>query len=179
MIERSIWFFGPSAAGKCTLIRAIESDQAQPLRVQLQLGSAVELCTESLDGGMSRDRLAAAIVRHHRSGLAQLIKGRSRDIWDEFPQLDVPGQLARLLPNCQQELLFIWAHPAELSRRCRARAEQAKDAGDEGRSAYWSTYSEEVCKREHDQQIDWVSSLGLPILWVRNEDDQLGIGEQP
>ena len=122
MIERSIWFFGPSAAGKCTLIRAIESDQAQPLRVQLQLGSAVELCTESLDGGMSRDRLAAAIVRHHRSGLAQLIKGRSRDIWDEFPQLDVPGQLARLLPNCQQELLFIWAHPAELSRRCRGRA---------------------------------------------------------
>lgn len=177
MAGRLIWFFGPSTAGKETLIVAIAEGRDHALRTHLKVGAKVGVCTQSLKTE-HRDKLADAIVERDRQGLTQLIKGQSADIWDDRePQLHVPGD-ARLR-DCQQEVVFVWAPPNELHRRCVQRAERARGAGDLEGSGYWSSWTEEGCRYELNLQLRWVSALKLPISWVRNDGNQVEIGEKP
>lgn len=178
MAGRLIWFFGPSKAGKATLIRAVADGRGHALRTHLKVGAEVEVCTQSLKSG-PRDRLADVIadVERDRPGLTQLIKGQSIDIWDWEPRLNTPGD-ARL-QDCCQEVVFVWAHPNELNRRCVQRAEHAKRANDLEEWEYWSSQTEETCRQELNHQLRWVSSLKLPISWVKNDGSQVEIGEKP
>ena len=177
--SRLIWFFGPSAAGKETLIRDVASDSKHPIRKQLALQGRVEICVESLDKEVARERIPGVIGRW-RSGDALLVKGQSRDIWDLGGQpLELPRLIAKKHPQFRQEVVFVWADPRELARRCENRSRRDEESGDAEGAAFWSRYSVEGCAAEHELQRKWVEALGRPILWVKNEGASLAIGDPP
>ena len=83
---RLIWFFGPSAAGKGTLVRAVATDAAHPLRKHLALGERVEVCAASLDKEVARERVVGVIglsrstVRRHALPRPRLELGGQRSL---------------------------------------------------------------------------------------------------
>jgi hypothetical protein len=142
---RLIWFFGPSAAGKDTLIRATAGRQDHPLRTHLNLGDEVEVCNQSLNND-DRASLAAVIAERHRREPPLLIKGQTTDVSILHLPQDLKSEGAY-----QQEVVFVWAHPSRLARRCALRAERAKEAGDLQMVQYWQLQTEAQCTREMGQ----------------------------
>jgi hypothetical protein len=122
-----IWFFGPSAAGKETLVRRVARNAHDPLRQHLALAGRVEVCAESLDKEVARWRLAEVLTRCPLSdGETLLVKGQSADIWDDRePSLRIPEQLAAALPTCTQKVVFVWAR----AEQTRSKMPRAGDPG--------------------------------------------------
>jgi hypothetical protein len=178
MAGRLIWFFGPSAAGKRTLLEAAAHQLNHPLRMYLDLGTPVEICAQSLISDRADFAKAIAAADLRRPGLTQLIKGQSIDIWDWEPQRDVPGILRGLLPDCREEVVFVWAPPAELHRRCVERAEHARQVGNDQLWRYWSQQTTQTCRQELELQLRWVRALELEISWVKSEGS-IEIGSEP
>ncbi|MGO8877210.1 MAG: hypothetical protein ACLQNG_15780 [Acidimicrobiales bacterium] len=121
MNARLVWFFGPSCAGKATLIREVAADVTHPLSRHLALEAPVETCAASLDTG-GRSVLDQTIRDQLRPGLTMLIKGQSSDIWT--PERRVPLQLAGDLLGSRHDVVVVWADPAELDRRALVRADE-------------------------------------------------------
>jgi hypothetical protein len=178
---RLIWFFGASAAGKETLARRVASDAGDPLCEYLGLDGPVQVVEESLDKEVARFRLVDLIIRRlPSSGEALLIKGQSADIWDDRePILCLPEQLRRMLPDSTQEVVFVWADPSECARRCENRLERDRERSHAEGVEFWGRYSPEVCAEELGLHRRWVEALGLPIVWVRNENNRTDIGVPP
>src|ERR1700728_3982792 len=120
MAGRVIWFFGPSGAGKKTLIGQMTEDPLHPLRVHLCLGRDIDACEESFTKGKdaARDTLAGVIAGSIGPTTDLLVKGQSRDIWDRHPRRDLPGKVADLRPASRQEVVFVWTDLADLRPRC-------------------------------------------------------------
>jgi hypothetical protein len=90
------------------------------------------------------------------------MKGQSSDIWSWTPVRDLPGQLRVSLPECSQEIVFVWNDVAELDRRCRARGPDVDP------------------ERETALQGGWTKALGLNTVCVKNPDaGPLSVGVLP
>jgi hypothetical protein len=170
MADRIVWFHGPSGAGKCTLVNQIEIDSGHPVRHRLSLADVLLLCREGFaKDTQTRDSLADTLARHHRPGTDLLVKGQSSDIWDWDPRRDLTLAVASRLPHCTQEIVFVWADPGDLRRRCNSRPNP------EGYN--WNSHNFDL---ECRLLIQWVSALGLPTTCVKNSDEGgLAIGEHP
>lgn len=109
------------------------------------------------------------LVANHRSRADQLIKGQSSDIWDWQPRRNLTLAVASQLPECAQEIVFVWADAVDLRRRCLARPNL------EGYD--WTNHDFDL---EIRLLIQWVSDLGLPTMCVKNPDgESLAIDECP
>jgi len=169
MAGRVEWFFGPSAAGKGTLIEAIAADEGHPLRVGLGLGAGVDVCQESFDterrGGLS-ELLAARIDRD----VTLLVKGQTTDMTERrIPQ--------GLRSRCQQGVVFVWADLSVLQRRCAERAEEQRRSGNARDYEYWRQHSCEVELFRY--QIPEVQNLGIPTSCVKAQGGTFIMGSCP
>jgi hypothetical protein len=174
MGSRLIWFFGPSAAGKDTLIHATAGERDHPVRTNLHLGGEVEVCEQSLNND-HRDGLAAVIAERTRPEVPLLLKGQTSDMSERH----TPQKFKRL-PEYEQQIVFVWADPSELARRCAIRAELFRESGDLEQFRYWSVQTKETCTLEmYRHQLPWVKVLELPILCVSTDGDQPSTGPKP
>ncbi len=134
MNARLVWFFGPSCAGKATLIREVAADLTHPLSTHLALEAPIKVCAVSLDVD-GRSVLGQTIRDQLRPGLTLLIKGQSSDI--SSPERRVPLRLAADLPGSQHDVLVVWADPAELDRRALVRADERPSERDYWLQHHW------------------------------------------
>lgn len=167
---RLVWFFGPSCAGKATLIREVAVDLDHPLSTHLLLESPVEICAASLEVE-GRPFLGQTIRDQLRPGFTLLVKGQSSDI--KTPQRQVPRQLAVELPGSRHDVVVVWADPTELDRRALLRAEERPAERD-----YWLRHHGNSAL-ELTWQIGWTTALGMSTTWVRTGNGRVWIGEGP
>ena len=169
MRDRLIWFFGPSAAGKSTLIESVAATPSHPLRASLDLGVTVKVCRESLEI-YDRDALAGMLEAHDTSNEVLLVKGQTTDItYRSLPQ--------RLTDIWEQSTVFVWADLTVLEVRRAEREALYTLAGNIEAADYWRQHS---CRRElYEYQIPLVKSLTLPITCVRTQGGTFDIGRCP
>src|SRR5579872_3556225 len=171
MSPRIIWFFGPSAAGKDTLMRRVEQRVDGDLRTALHITGSVDVCVPSLDTEGDRSDLASLIVEGTNRSEVQVVKGQTSDI----EKHQTPSRLIAALPDCIQSLVFVWASPATLAQRLTARARTS-----EGPRAEWAArQGEPECRWEMNRNREAVQSLDLPILYIKNDGPSLEIGAEP
>jgi hypothetical protein len=148
----------------------METDVGHPLRTRLSLGDQLAICQPSLSKQTHlRDSLAETLVASYHSDSDQLVKGQSSDIWDWVPRRDLTLVIASELPECTQEIIFVWADTNELRRRCLARPNPE--------TYDWNNHDFD---RELQLLMQWVVNLDLPIHCVKNPDGgPLAIAERP
>lgn len=113
-----IWIFGPSAAGKKTLIDRLLGGGEGALRRRLRIEAHVLLCEESIAwigshiSAQTRRALVGAASSLLMPQTSVLIKGQTVDFENRTPQ-----ELRDAVPDATHRLLFLWASPDELWRR--------------------------------------------------------------
>jgi len=116
-----------------------------------------------------RDSLVETLAANQDPDADQLVKGQSSDIWDWDPRRDLTLAIASRLPDCTQEIVFVWADRNDLRRRCLARPNPE--------SYDWNNHDFD---RELQWLIRWVVNLGLPTVCVKNPDvGPLSMDERP
>jgi hypothetical protein len=172
MSPRIIWFFGPSAAGKDTLMDQIERGiAAEDLIAALNATGPLEVCVPSLDTERDRADLVNLIAQGLPACETQLVKGQTSDI----DLHETPSRLTAMVPECAQSLVFVWASPATLAQRLSVRARTST-----GPRAKWAARQGEAeCRWEMGKNRDEVRSLDLPILYIKNDGPSLEIGAEP
>lgn len=172
---RVLWFFGPSAAGKRTLLRRVESGDEE-LVAALEIAGPTEPCLASLAGSEAdRSTLGAAIAELARPGVTVLVKGQTHDLdWRNLPE-----QVGQSVPGCRQDVLFVWADPTVLAQRCAARRARYASMGDEAKAESWAAYDEPTCRWETGENLGLVRELRLPIVYVENDGPHVALGAPP
>lgn len=119
-------------------------------------GSALAVKSALAGTTRSEEAIADELSRLATSGAALLIKGQWVDIARER-HLPLPAEVRNRFPNARHEVVFLWAQPVELHRRCgeRGYAQQTEADG----------HAEEL-----RDQVERVSQLDLPITWLRTKD---------
>ncbi len=172
-----VWFFGQSAAGKCTLIRNIVSPTVsrQLLEATGVDGLPLEVCEESCDPKLNdnwrrrQEIVPQAILDRLKSPrrAALLIKGQGTDI--EAKPDAVFRVLTGATPSCLHRIVFVWCDPNEIFRRWKRR------------SPYYRRQRESVCRRELEWELEKVNSLRreFPVVCIDASNTEYRIRDWP
>lgn len=158
--KKIVWFFGPSCAGKTTIIERVVSSNLELYSKILALSSfrIIKKCEEGFVTSKSQREDLAVIIPERYDFLETdclLIKGQTSDL-DRIAQ-----DLRRKLPNVKHEIVFLWVSPEELNRR---RLETR--SGDP-----WDGWSINTHKDELKIQVEKVDKLrgsDFPVFWIDN-----------
>jgi len=141
-----VWFFGPSAAGKATLIRKLADERPQSLLSQLRsVGLDIKVCEPSMQKrcGPPLVQVVPGLVQDD-SLLVLLIKGQTQ----EDPCADQPRLLKQALPRLDHRIIFVCCELKEVVRRAQ-----------ECRKGTAAPQSDDHCKAELETQLAKVGKL--------------------
>ncbi|HSX52946.1 MAG TPA: hypothetical protein VLF90_01070 [Patescibacteria group bacterium] len=151
-MTKFIWFFGPTAVGKETLINDIANNPNHFLIAELELEQPIIVHEEALvlrHG--ERDQLVEQILRDREKAKTILLKGQGHDVWKRTYL-----KLEQLVPDDEILYLYLDASPEVIRQR-----RQKRGSPIEG----WDDV--------HDRNANLKSTLdmektGTNILWFDN-----------
>ena len=135
MKSEFVWFFGPSAVGKQTIIQNLQ-DHKNLLRARLKLNEKIEVMEPSLEEDRTKIMDHILSLREPQIVSSVLIKGQGDDLAKKLPQ-----QLRDRIPSARHRIVFLYCDPKELSRRWQLRWEQTNNP-------IWKDRAPEDCKGE-------------------------------
>lgn len=165
-----VWIFGPSGAGKGTVIDRLTSDNNEWHFVSERLGlnGKVIKSIESLkNDDRSSDKVKIEVLNlSNQAGVSILIKVQ----WDDIENRCVPKELKQEIPNAIHKIVMLYITPTETVRRLSNDTRPSRRVSDE-----------EGARSHLRRMIGYVIDLqkeGFETAWLDSNNDKYALLSQ-